>query len=539
MNAFFPKLRQLSRLRLRHYAGGVFVSVFLLALYGSSLNAVFSAGDTSLLRLWQDLWQDTYLKQVLRFSFVQAGLSALLSVICGILFARAFFYQHFRGKKILLHLFSLTFVLPSLVAVFGLLGVYGASGWLAQICAFFRLNTQPDIYGLPGILMAHVFFNLPLATRLFLQSYRAIPDQQRQLAAQLGICGHKFIRLIELPYLRQQIFSAFVLIFMLCFTSFAIVLTLGGGPKYSTLEVAIYQAVTFDFDLAKAALYATLQIVFCLLLFIVANPAGKIPQGQLQRREPRFARQSGAVRFWQIFVIITATAFILLPLANIVTGALFSPQFFSAWQNPQLWRAIGYSFTIAPTSAIISLLTATALLQFSRQLNWLYLPFLARLFMDGGMLILAVPMLVLAIGLFLQLQTMDFGTAHLFVIVVMCNALTALPFVIRILAVPMNNNMQYYEKLCQSLDIRGWRRFRLIEWHNLADPVKYAFALATALSLGDFTAIALFGGQDFTSLPYLLYQQLGSYRGEEASVTALVLLLVCFGLFLTVEKQYD
>ncbi|MDG2942535.1 thiamine/thiamine pyrophosphate ABC transporter permease ThiP [Exercitatus varius] len=536
MNAFFLKLR---RLRPRHYAGGVCVLVFLLAFYGGSLNAVFSAGETPWRQLWQNLWQNAYLKRVLWFSFMQAGLSALLSVIFGIFFARAVFYQHFRGKKILLRLFSLTFVLPSLAAVFGLLGVYGASGWLAQVCRFFQLNWQPDIYGLPGILLAHVFFNLPLAARLFLQSYQAVSNQQRQLAAQLGIRGWRFIRLIELPYLRQQIFPAFVLIFMLCFTSFAIVLALGGGPKYSTLEVAIYQAITFDFDLAKAALYASLQIVFCLLLFAFGNLAGKMPEGQLHQRETWLARQSSAVKFWQVFVIIVATLFIALLLGNIVAGALFSQQFFSAWQNPQLWRAMGYSFAIAPLSALISLLAATALLQFARQLNWLYLPFFARIFMNVGMLILAVPTLVLAVGLFLRLQTLDFGTAHLFVIVVICNALTALPFVIRILSVPMNNNMQYYENLCQSLDIRGWRRFRLIEWHHLAAPVKYAFALATALSLGDFTAIALFGGQDFTSLPYLLYRQLGSYRGEEAAVTAFLLLLVCAGLFLTLEKQHD
>ena len=69
--------------------------------------------------------------------------------------------------------------------------------------------------------------------------------------------------------------------------------------------------------------------------------------------------------------------------------------------------------------------------------------------------------------------------------------------------------------------------------------MQYAFALACALSLGDFTAIALFGNQDFSSLPYLLYQQLGSYRGDEAAVTAFILMLVCLGLFFMVEKQRD
>ena len=153
------------------------------------------------------------------------------------------------------------------------------------------------------------------------------------------------------------------------------------------------------------------------------------------------------------------------------------------------------------------------------------------------MIILAVPTLILAIGLFLLLQQTDFHRVHLFIIVLCCNALAAMPFVLRILAYPMNNNMIYYEKLCQSLGISGWRRFRFIEWHQLAQPLKYAFALACALSLGDFTAIALFGNQQFTSLPHLLYQQLGSYRGEQAAVTALILLSVCLMLFWLAERN--
>ena len=89
-------------------------------------------------------------------------------------------------------------------------------------------------------------------------------------------------------------------------------------------------------------------------------------------------------------------------------------------------------------------------------------------------------------------------------VVSVCNALAALPFVIKILNTPMNQSMQYYEKLCLSLNITGWQRFRLIEYPLLKAPLKYALALATTLSLGDFTAIALLVALIFTSLPHLL-----------------------------------
>lgn len=536
MMSFLKSLFHSYQFRPRHYVGGILVLLLLVAIYGISLTTVFGSSNSL---AWQMLWQDDYMLQVLQFSMVQALLSAILSVIIGLLFARAFFYQSFHGKAFLLQIFSVTFVLPALVAVFGILGVYGNSGWLGQFSRLLGLTWQPQIYGLTGILLAHLFFNIPLATRMFLQSFHAIPNQQRQLAAQLNLRGWQFIRWLELPYIRQQFLPTFVLIFMLCFTSFAIVLVLGGGPQFTTIEVAIYQAIMFDFDLPKAAMFALLQFLFCFVLFALGSVLTKLPETSLNHKELWLPAQSSAVKFWQIFCLISVSGFILLPLSNVVLSAVNSDAIFSAWQNPQLWRAISYSFSIAPLSALCALFMAIALLQLSRRLRWLYFNQLANCLLNSSMIVLSVPMLVLSIGLYLLLQEIEFTHWHLFAILVICNALAALPFVVRILAVPMNQNMQYYEKLCQSLGIQGWARFRVIEWHNLSAPIKYAFALACALSLGDFTAIALFGNQDFSSLPYLLYQQLGSYRSDDAAVTALILMIVCLGLFFMVEKQRD
>jgi hypothetical protein len=102
-------------------------------------------------------------------------------------------------------------------------------------------------YGLQGILLAHVFFNMPMATRLLLQALENIPGEQRQIAAQLGMRGWSFFRLVEWPWLRRQIPPVAALIFML-FASFATVLSLGGGPQATTIELAIYQALSYDYD---------------------------------------------------------------------------------------------------------------------------------------------------------------------------------------------------------------------------------------------------------------------------------------------------
>jgi thiamine transport system permease protein len=142
-------------------------------------------------------------------------------------------------------------------------------GWLASVRpAGLEWTFSP--YGLKGILLAHVFFNMPMATRLFLQALENIPGEQRQLAAQLGMRGWSFFRFVEWPWLRRQIPVA-ALIFMLCFASFATVLSLGGGPQATTIELAIYQALSYDYDPGRAALLAIVQMVCCLGLVLLSQ----------------------------------------------------------------------------------------------------------------------------------------------------------------------------------------------------------------------------------------------------------------------------
>ncbi|ORM73722.1 thiamine/thiamine pyrophosphate ABC transporter, permease protein, partial [Pantoea wallisii] len=224
---------------------------------------------------WRTLLSDSYLHHVLAFSFEQALLSVLLSVLPAILLARALYRRRFPGRNLLLRLCAMTLVLPVLVAVFGLLSVYGRSGWLAQLCAAVGVEYHFSPYGLQGILLAHVFFNLPLATRMLLQALENIPGEQRQVAAQLGLRGWHLFRLLEWPWLRRQILPTAALIFMLCFASFATVLALGGGPQATTLELAIYQALSFDYDPARAALLALLQLACCLLLVLLSQHFSK------------------------------------------------------------------------------------------------------------------------------------------------------------------------------------------------------------------------------------------------------------------------
>lgn len=482
------------------------------------------------------LLQDSYLWHVVRFSFLQALLSALLSVLPALPLARALYQRRFPGRRWLLRLCAMTLVLPVLVAVFGILSVYGREGWLAQIAGWLGLQWRFSPYGLPGILLAHVFFNLPLATRLLLQSLEQIPGEQRQLAAQLGMRGWGHFRLVEWPWLKRQILPAGALIFMLCFASFATVLSLGGGPQATTLELAIYQALSYDYDTARAALLALLQLVCCLGLVLLSQRLSKaIPVGDSHRQGWRNRQDGWLQRAGDGLVISLALLLLLPPLLAVITDGLHQG-FSSALHQPALWQATLTSLRIAIAAGVLSVALTMMLLWSSRELRLRQQVLPGQLLEMSGMLILAMPGIVLATGAFLVLNATTGLPASADGIVIFTNALMAIPYAMKVLEHPMRDLAARYSRLCLALDISGWQRLRVIELRALRRPLAQAMAFACVLSIGDFGVVALFGNEEFRTLPFYLYQQIGAYRGSDGAVTALLLLLLCFLLFTLIEK---
>ena len=151
--------------------------------------------------LWLGIGQgafqfDAYLPRVVIFTLEQAFLSTLLSVVFALPVARALARRQFFGRDILLRIFSVPLALPAIVVILGIVGIYGNSGVLPGIF---------PIYGLPGILFAHVFFNMPLAVRLMLTRLDAIPAENFRLAAQLNFSSGQVFRFIEWPQLASAI----------------------------------------------------------------------------------------------------------------------------------------------------------------------------------------------------------------------------------------------------------------------------------------------------------------------------------------------
>ncbi len=509
------------------------LAVLLLAFVASATVLPFTAliqyvEHLSVAQTLSDVW----IQRVIEFSLWQATLSTLLSVGLAIPVAIALSREpRFPGRSTLLSVFSLSLVMPTLVAIFGIVAVFGRTGWVNQVFVYIGLP-EFSLYGLIGILIAHVFFNLPLATRIFLVALDGIPPAHWRLAAQLGLGGSARIATLEWPAIRTQLIGTAILVFALCLTSFAIVLTLGGGPRATTIEVAIYQALRFDFDLSTAVSLALVQLsiaVAMLSLGSVWKPNVPIRFSAINTRDTW--RPSSRWRALNASIITLASLFVLLPVTGLLASAI-NPALLTVLTHAATLNAFLNTLLVAISSASLAFVIAIGLLLIARHCHFRW-----QLKRTGesvrllGNLILVMPPLVLGTGLFLLLRPYVDVFSLALLLVILINALLALPFVLRILEAPVQQQAQNYDRLVQSLGISGWSRFRLLDWPSLKPAAGLAFGIAASLSAGDLGAIALFGSDRVTTLPLLLYQRMGGYRMEEAAVTAVLLLLTCLLLF--------
>jgi thiamine transport system permease protein len=450
-------------------------------------------------------------------------------------------HPDFPGRGMILRLFAIPLALPAIVAALGVLALYGRAGYFAGLFSALSGEPWPGTYGLPGILVAHVFFNLPLATRLFLEALDTVPADQWRLASQLGMHAGSSFRFVEWPVIRSSLPGVAGLVFMLCITSFTIVLTLGGGPRATTLEVAIYQALRFDFDPARAVALTLLQVLLTAAMLLTLTRIGANVGGDANLSVvPRRVRDATPIEsVLNGLVIVLALLFVAGPMLATVLAGLEADLGRLAGETTVL-RAAATSLLLSTLAALmsvalsLSLVAARRVLQMERRAGPRSL--LERLTDTGAGFVLVVPPIVIGAGWFILLR----HTGNVFllapVMVVTVNAVMAMPFAVRAIRPAYDAASERHERLCALLGIAGRDRFRLIEWPVLRRPLFTALAFAMALSLGDLGVIALFGSDAVQTLPYLLLGRMGSYRTDDAAGLALLLGLFCLALMTLADR---
>jgi thiamine transport system permease protein len=467
-----------------------------------------------------------------RFTVLQALLSSAASILLAVPVARALSRRDFRGRGVLITLLGAPFILPVIVAVLGLVAVFGQDGALNTLIG--QLGLDPlRIYGLQGVVLAHVFFNLPLATRFILQGWQTIPAERFRLAASLGLGPAQVFRLIEMPMLKSVLPGAALVVFLVCLTSFAVALTLGGRPRATTIELAIFQSFSFDFDLARAALLAVVQVALTLgaaaLAYRIAVPVAFGPG--LGRPIRRWEAGSAGLRMADGIWIGAAATFLLVPLVAVVLRG--APGL--ADLSPQVWHAALRSVLVALASAGLTAALALSLASGIAALQALR-PRASAAMEAAGYLTIAASPLVIGTGLFIVVfPVADPGRLAL-PVTALVNALMSLPFALRALAPAVADLLGTHRRLAESLDMPRSARIRLVYLPLLRAPLGFALGLAAALSMGDLGVIALFADPEAPTLPLQVYRLMAAYRMEDAAGAALLLVALSLLLFWVFDR---
>lgn len=459
------------------------------------------------------------------FTLWQAALSAMLSCALAIPVARALYRRRFPGRGLLVALMGAPFLLPTIVAVMGLVAIFGRRGAVNAALAALGLP-EITLYGAQGVIAAHVFFNLPLATRMLLHGWQAMPAERLRLAASLGFGAREVARHLERPMLRAVLPGAFLAIFLVCLTSFAVALTLGGGPRATTIEVAIYQAFRFDADLGRAAALALLQVALSLAALGVASRL-TLPESfgaGLDRPAPPGLLPAGPLlRLADAAALLLASLFLLAPLGAILLRGLPT----LARLPVSVWQAAATSLALALAATALTLILALPLSLAAPRTRWAE---------PAAMLPMSASALVLGTGLFLIAQPFVRPTALALPVTLLANALLTLPFAVRLLLPEVRRLQADYDRLAAALGLSGLARLRLLTLPRLARPLGLSAGIAAAFSMGDLGVITLFSDGRTRTLPLALYQLMGSYRMDLAAAAACLLMALTFALFWAFDR---
>ena len=533
---------------------GIFFYQPLLALFNLIISPEwdFSLADLDWGKLWDPLW----------FTVFQATLSTLLTLMIGLPGAWMFARFSFPGKKLLKLLTTLPFILPTVVVAAGFNALLGPRGWAnLGLMALFNLDTPPIEFlnTFWAILTAHVFYNTTIIIRVVSNAWAGQNIRLRHAATVLGASPWKVFKEVTLPLLRPSILSATLLVFLFNFTSFGVVLMLG-GPQFATLEVEIYIQALHLLNLPLAAVLSILQLIFTLGITIGYNRLSGLrdiavaPRSQqVGLRKPKTLLE----RLVILILIISLFSLLVAPLASLVLrsfvkleanrgergeiqrgftlnyyrelsinrrGSLFYVPPIVAARNSFLFALITIGITL-----FLGLLVAYALKQ-QTLLNQILDPLL--------MLPLGASAITLGLGFIIVFNRPPFSSLDFPILLPIAHSLVALPFVVRTLGPALQdipNSLRNAARVLGAPPLRVWRE---IDLPLIAPSLLVGMIFALTISLGEFGATTFLSRPQYPTLPIAIFRyisQPGALNYGQALAMSTILMAVCAGGILLIE----
>jgi thiamine transport system permease protein len=543
---------------------------FLLLFYfyplGSILSLSLQRSQAGLLSPIIEAIKSPIPWRVLVFTLWQAILSTILTLAIGLPGAYLFAHYNFKGKSLLQALTGIPFLMPTLVVAAAFNALLGPSGWFnIGLMQLFKLNSPPIqfINTLTTILVAHVFYNTTIVLRTVGDFWSHLDPRLSQAARMLGANRWQAIRSVTLPLLTPAIAAAALLVFIFDFTSFGVILILG-GPHFATLEVEIYYQTISLFNLPLAAVLSLLQLACTLGLTIFYTRLVRrlsIPLPLKSRQVTHRRLTSRHSKFVAGTIIFTLLTLLILPLTALsirsvtrlepnrgeqtVTSPGFTLDFYRT-----LWVNSNESIFFAPpyTAILISLGYAITTTIFA-----LILGFPAALALSRDttsplnhaldailMLPLGTSAVTLGLGFIVALDKPPLDLRSSLLLVPLAHTLVAFPFVVRNLTPALRSIRPRIRQAAAILGASPGNIIRYIDIPMIGRSLLVASTFAFTISLGEFGATSLIARPEYPTIPIAIYRFIsrpGESNYGQALALSTILMLVAGGAMFLIDRM--
>lgn len=453
------------------------------------------------------------------FTVWQASVSTLLAGAAGLPLAWAIARFEFKGRRLVEALVLVPFVLPTVVVA----------------TAFVALLPDGIERSVWAILLAHVFFNVAVVVRLVGAYWGGLDARAWDAAATLGAGPLQRFRSLTLPALAPALAAAGAIVFLFCFTSFGVVVILG-GPRYATLETEIYNQAARVFDLRTAAALALLQLVAVAIVVLVVGRLERRTGGARRARGTRARPPAGRERVLVVLAVGGSLTLLALPLATLVERSFSVPGGYGldhyrrlAEETPALlvvpWHAVVNSLLFASLAAAIALAVGIPAAVLAMRAAGGPLDTLV-------MLPLGASAAMLGFGFLLAFADPPLALRGSALLVPVAQALVATPFVVRSLAPALRAVDPRLREAAAVLGATPRRVRREIDLPLAARALAVAAGLAFAIALGEFGATVFIARAEWPTLPVAIFRFLGR-PGAENVGQAMALCVILMALTAT------
>lgn len=496
------------------------------------------------------LFTSDYYLETLIFTIYQAFLSTLFTI--GLVLPCAFVFTRykFRGKSLLLSLATLPFVLPTVVVAIAFMSLIGQRGLLNDILmGLFTLDYSPIQLErtLAIILIVHVFYNYAIALRLIVGYWSSIGTETEEVARTLGASEFYIWRDIRLPLLRPAILSASILVFIFTFTSFGVVLILG-GIRFSTLEVQIYYQAVNIFNLPLAGALSIVQIGLMFLMMVVYTRIQRQVQTSVRGAQTIARRPSTHAEKWGIrlsvgfIVILLFTPLLALILRSVLmSGDLTLINYQALSQSSRgsllfisplesIWNSLRYAGLTTIFALVLGVISAYLINHQGR---------FAKLLDPIFMLPLATSAVTLGFGFIIALDEPPLNLRSSWLIIPVSHTLVALPFVIRSVLPALRAIPNNLREAAQVLGAEPYDVLRTVDFPLLGRGLAVGATFAFTVSMGEFGASLFVAQREAITMPIVIFRLIGdpglSSYGQ-ALAMSVVLMMVCAVGFILIER---